>query len=38
MFLLMNSSVKSTMKRIATIHHILYNVGVFKKISTTCYA
>ena len=32
------ASVKSTMKHIATIWHISYDAGGFKKISTTLYA
>ena len=37
-YLCMPTSVKSTMKRIATICHILYDGGGFKKTSATLYA
>ena len=33
-----HASVKSTMKRIATFCHILYDADGFKKISATLYA
>jgi len=35
---IVKSSVKSTMKRIATIYPILYDVGGFEKISAIIYA